>query len=452
MSSPGAIAAVTAAVRDLLVKGTSAPRVTVAPPTEKTANGAKLNLFLYHVKPNTAWRSADEPRTWPGEPAVLRIAPLALDLQYLLTAYGDGADNPDIDAHRLLGEAMAVLHDQPLLDPERIRAISTGALAGVELDRQVERVRFTLQPLAVDELTKLWSGFQTGMRLSAAYEASVVLIQSKLPAYRAQPVLRRGFDDRGVFVSASGPPQIKDIAFPARDRTGGQPAAAQLGEDILISGSNLLGDALGIELRPLPGTGVIERPAVVDKRGRLRVRLSPRRPARAPAPDPRRDSARQPAWNTRSTADDEPEWRAGFYSVTIVTQTPDDDAIQPTAAGSPRFITRWSNLGVFPLAPRLEKIEPPAALANREVELVCRVEPRVLPEQRVEAIIGGVVAPARSRAEPANELRFVFKDTLKAKAGEKELARVRIDGVENISLDPDSSLPQFNPRHEVVIP
>ena len=52
---------------------------------------------------------------------------------------------------------------------------------------QIERVRITPQPLSVDELSKLWTAFQTHFRISAAYQVSVVLIESTRPNVRRCP-------------------------------------------------------------------------------------------------------------------------------------------------------------------------------------------------------------------------------------------------------------------------
>ena len=63
---------------------------------------------------------------------------------------------------------MGVLHDHPLLGAEEIN----GALPESDLDQQVERVRITPQPMSVEEMSKLWTTFQTQYRMSAAYQAS----------------------------------------------------------------------------------------------------------------------------------------------------------------------------------------------------------------------------------------------------------------------------------------
>jgi hypothetical protein len=171
MSNSLAIAAVTATVRSLLDRGLSADlpgtKVTVSPPDKARDNfsGHQVNLFLYHTMPNAAWRNTGLPAT-AGQP------PLALNLYYLLSAYGQDEDEADPASHRLLGQAMRILHDHPVLDPADIRE----ALPGNDLHRQAERVCISLQPLALEELVKLWTCFQTPYRVSVSYEASVVLI------------------------------------------------------------------------------------------------------------------------------------------------------------------------------------------------------------------------------------------------------------------------------------
>jgi hypothetical protein len=163
--------------------------VTALPPDEAAnlSHTRQVNLFLYQVSPNAAWRNMDMPRqTRPGESGQPL---LPLTLYYLLTAYA--RENPEDTAfigHRLLGRAMSILHDRPLLDKDEIQ----DALPGNDLHKQVERVRLTLQPFSLEEMSKLWTAFQTQYRLSAVYEASVVLIESTRPARTPLPVLRRG--------------------------------------------------------------------------------------------------------------------------------------------------------------------------------------------------------------------------------------------------------------------
>jgi Pvc16 N-terminal domain len=70
----------------------------------------QLNLFLYQTTVNAGWSNSDLPlATRPGETG---RPPLALDLHYLVTAYGK--DDQDERAHRMLGMAMSLLHDHPV--------------------------------------------------------------------------------------------------------------------------------------------------------------------------------------------------------------------------------------------------------------------------------------------------------------------------------------------------
>ncbi|MGW8252117.1 MAG: DUF4255 domain-containing protein, partial [Anaerolineales bacterium] len=206
MSDPLAIAAVTETLIRLLFEGINAaiPGTTItARPPDKARNGVtgnQINIFMYQVEPNAAWRNQDMPlRVRPGESAV---PPLALNLYYLITAYGENDD--DNQGHRVLGHAMSLLNDHPLLSRDEIEA----ALPQSDLNSQFERVRITQQPLSLDETSKLWSAFQTQYRISAAYQAALVLIESQRSTRAALPVLSRGEGDIGPIVVAFASPVL----------------------------------------------------------------------------------------------------------------------------------------------------------------------------------------------------------------------------------------------------
>jgi hypothetical protein len=134
VSGPLAIAATTAVMRELLQSGMTAlqlgavlggdvivsvnapERVVREPPNAVS----QLNLFLYNVMRNTGWAGNCLPSRDPrGERLTNPV--LALDLYYLLTAYGVA----DYDAEILLGGAMQVLHETPGLVHDTIRAALT---------------------------------------------------------------------------------------------------------------------------------------------------------------------------------------------------------------------------------------------------------------------------------------------------------------------------------------
>ena len=122
MSNPLAIAAVSNTLRALIDRGLSdGTTVTLLPPDLGGANvtGNQVNIFLYQVAVSPAWRNMDMPgKTRPGETA---MPPLALNLYYLLTVFaGDNFD--DTASQSLIGRAMSLLNDHPVLGRERSRS------------------------------------------------------------------------------------------------------------------------------------------------------------------------------------------------------------------------------------------------------------------------------------------------------------------------------------------
>src|SRR5215207_3731187 len=119
MSNFLALGAVTALLTDLLYKGLIQQSVSeklngtvpveALPPDvieNETNRETRLNLFLYQVSPNIGWSNVGLPsRNGQGER--VNNPPLALDLRYLLTAYGE----KDFYAEVLLGCAMQLLHE-----------------------------------------------------------------------------------------------------------------------------------------------------------------------------------------------------------------------------------------------------------------------------------------------------------------------------------------------------
>jgi hypothetical protein len=216
------IAAVSAVLRDLLNNGlvdASVGDVTVsaqAPDRIETENGTtQLNLFLYQVTPNQGWRNTGLPSVDGAGTSRLTNPPLALDLHYLLTAYGVA----DFEAEILLGYAMQVMHENPVLDRQAIRdslapqpvtggilppALQT--LTAAELADQVEQIKITPEGLSSEEISKLWSAFGTHYRPTAAYRASVVLIEGRRATRPGLPVR-----ERRLFVVPFREPRIDDV-------------------------------------------------------------------------------------------------------------------------------------------------------------------------------------------------------------------------------------------------
>ena len=235
MSNSLAIAAVTTTLRNLISQGVAQELgdgiVTTQPPDKARYHHDKnqINLFLYHILPNASWRTMDLPnRVKPGE---IGQPPLALNLYYIITFYGK--DNDDILAHRLLGKAMHILNDYAVLNPADIKI----SLGESDLHNQVERVRITLQSMSLEDVSKLWTTFQTQYRISAVYEVSVVIIESSRIVKTQKPVLTRGEDSLFVEASLTLPsPTLETVQLP------NQQNGIHLGEVFTLIGHHLDSD------------------------------------------------------------------------------------------------------------------------------------------------------------------------------------------------------------------
>src|SRR2546421_3339377 len=152
MSNFLAIATVTATLKDLLqttaVKDVTDHEVavlTVRPDIAKNeAQDAKatINIYLYQVTPNAAWRNADV-ATRRADGTVLQRPMAALDLHYMISFYGN---ENELEPQRLLGSVVRTLQAQPFLTREQIRQTilnNAGFLGGSNLAEQVELVKFS---------------------------------------------------------------------------------------------------------------------------------------------------------------------------------------------------------------------------------------------------------------------------------------------------------------------
>jgi hypothetical protein len=411
MSNALAIAAVTSTLRNLLQDGFDAdpdlPGVTVTTkPLDKARgandNGSQVNLFLYQTMLDGAWRNRDMPgKVKPGETG---FPPLPLTLAYLVTAYG--LNNDDVNGHHLLGRAMSILHDHPLLGAAEIQA----ALPKNDLHEQIERVRLTPQPLSLEELSKLWTTFQTQYRISAAYQASAVLIESTRPVVAAPPVLRRGSEDRGAFVDGTPAPVLTEARPPAP-----QPGV-RLGEELTLLGLHLEAEALTARITsprlPAPVDLVPSRDG-----DRLKVLLA------GPADDP-------------GALD---RWAPGPYTVALIVQRP---GLPPWTAD------KVVELGLAPVITRA-----PATVAPGDV-LTVTCSPRLRPGQGVLLLLGGHPVTPKTVVTPADPtLPSSLDFTVPALPADDYVVRLRVDGVDSLPnvLAGVPPLPQFDPDQKVKV-
>jgi len=425
MSSPLAIGAVSAVLRNLLDNGLvdvgppigSVKVTAVAPDTIKLDDPdapPSLNLFLYRTSPNPGWREVGLP-SFDGNGTRVARPPLALNLHYLLTAYGSA----DFQAEILLGYAMHLLHERPVLDRAAIRRAldpspledsilppAFQALTASDLADQVETITVTPEPMDSEEMSRLWSAMQAHYRPTAGYLVSVVLIESRKPTRTPLPVLTRGL---AVEPSLLPPyPTIERVVPPDK-----QPAA-RLGETIRLAGHHL------------DGTSTVVRFA-------HRLLEEPNEVAVGVSTDASGIDLTLPSGQTA-----EEDWPAGVYVVQV-------ELVRPGEADP-----RETNVAAMLLAP--EPLLPPDSVTRdattKRVTATLDVRPQVRPAQDARLTLGGETGPAQPHAAPAGTLTF----ELGVVPPGSQWVRLTVDGVSSLLVDRSGEPPAFDPSQSLAVP
>ena len=224
MSVATALGSVSRSLRTLLLQAmdvTPTTDVTLLAPDETAVNTRRINLFLYQITENAHLRNAG-PRLRPGTTDVLEAPPLSLVLSYLMTAYANNdAATGNAEAHAILGEAMRVFHECPVVPED--------ALDDDLLDA-TEQLRIVPIPLDPEGINRVWSTFESPYRLSVAYEVSVVQL-SQSPA--TQHTLARRVRTIGVprVTAPYVPPRLLAIS----------PLSGAAGSTVTFTGEHLAG-------------------------------------------------------------------------------------------------------------------------------------------------------------------------------------------------------------------
>lgn len=227
-----AIGAVSATLRQVLTLflDDTVP-VTIAPLDVSPSNvsGRRLNLFLYRMAESAFLKNQDLPGR--GSPGAYGHPPLSLDLYYLLTAHGV-SDEDEVEAQQLLGDGMRVFRDN---------AIIGGALLDPVLQNEFERLRICLDPVSLDEITKIWSAITRPFRLSAAYKVTVVQIESNAPRDFGRIVADLPAGGPRVAVVPMAMPQITHVRLRRNTDPAGTErlvAYGRIGDTLILRGSN----------------------------------------------------------------------------------------------------------------------------------------------------------------------------------------------------------------------
>ncbi|MCZ0204200.1 DUF4255 domain-containing protein [Streptomyces sp. UMAF16] len=292
MSNALAIAHVSQALA-LLIESHLQPEIDMAvkveprkPPAEPPAEPT-ISVFLYQVAPNSSRRNDDLPTRAP-DGTLTRRARAALDLNYVISAYGD---ETELVGQRLLGSVVRTLHEIPVLPKDIIElAGEKPYLAGSDLAETAQRVRFTPNVMDIDETSKLWGMlYQTPYALSVVYQASLVFIDGQEIPVQAKPVER---------------PQVRVLPFgapgapvPPGTGTGGLPGEERAGEANTRPASGNRTGARGTAPSKTAETvakSPAKAPAKAVAKTSARARKSTPRPAK---------TARPPARGTHRDAD-----------------------------------------------------------------------------------------------------------------------------------------------------
>lgn len=223
MSASTAISMVSESLRNLLVGEMTfdpAVNVTILAPDEGGGD-RRVNLFLYKVQENPFLRNLDW-QVKPGSPDRLVPPPLSLNLFYLMTPYAQNdPQTGNTTAHEILGEAMRVLYENPIIPPDYLVIGLTDAR---------EQVRIVPNTLDLEELSHVWNTFTQPFRLSVLYQASVVQLDmlSESEQIMAKRVRTIGVPDvRAPF----HPPVVNRI----------EPMSGAVGTVVTFQGENLAG-------------------------------------------------------------------------------------------------------------------------------------------------------------------------------------------------------------------
>jgi hypothetical protein len=142
--------------------------------TEKPAEG--LSVWLYRVIRDDQRLNDPPQRLGPNQ---LRPAPLPMRLHYLMTAVTNQKLGDPETEQLILGKVLQSFHSHPALRGTDLRA----ELAGTEA---VLKIR--LEPMSLEEITRVWESLEGSYQLSVSYEVSLVNIDSELEPEQVTPV------------------------------------------------------------------------------------------------------------------------------------------------------------------------------------------------------------------------------------------------------------------------
>jgi Pvc16 N-terminal domain len=356
----------------------------------------QVNIFLHQVTYNQGWRNEGFPSLASDGKTPLQNPTLALDLHYLLTAYGQF----DWQAEALLGYALLQLHQFPVIARADVsfalQHLSPGSLPNLAaalklcgLADQIEMIKITPEKLGREEMAWLWTALKADYRPTFPFQVSVVLMQPPSNVSIALPVMLRQIQALPIT-----PAQIISVQPPNK-----QPAALP-GDSVIVMGEFLSG-AGQVSL-------VNQRLGVLETVVLTALQVT----------------------NTTITfpvPNDPANFPAGIYSLS---------AQFFDSTGNVAQTTNSIPLAVAP-AINLPSVTVVNSTAQTVITLTCM--PSVRPEQSVYLAIQGVATAAQTFDATTNSLTFQFAPALRTGT---QLAVLQVDEVASL-VKWQSSPPAF---------
>lgn len=142
--------------------------VSIATPAEMIRQKKQgLSVWLYRVaRDDTRLNDPPVVRPLAGGGVEMVPPPLPLRLHYLMTPLAPKA--PDTE-QKILGRVLRTFHSRPIVSG----AALTGDLIGTDAEISVR-----MEPMTLDEITRVWEALEGSYQLAVSYEATLALITS----------------------------------------------------------------------------------------------------------------------------------------------------------------------------------------------------------------------------------------------------------------------------------
>jgi hypothetical protein len=154
----------------------SEDRISLESPADlENNNSVRLSAYLYRIleNPYTKNRFPIE-----GTGGKQRKPPLGLDLYYLVTPLVGTPREQQI----VLGKTMQILYDRAILE-----ASDLGGGPGAS----GEEIHLVLNPVSLEELTRVWQALEIPYRLSVCYVVRVAIVDSLQEQFKQPIVYKR---------------------------------------------------------------------------------------------------------------------------------------------------------------------------------------------------------------------------------------------------------------------